>query len=224
MNLAHLRDIKLGEQPGLASVSLVIAVPAPSPVSGNYTVTVTGASVMDPTKSARATGSITVNPAPVATTYYLHNRLTQPVTSTTAQLNMPVDTSAPTGNDNPELTGSGKISGPGGTVHTNGSLTACCNGGVSANITFSACTPSSVCTNAVNASCTGTGVPSGCATSNSTVVPVENIPTLTARTFYAKASYVLCAGASNTGEVHLGPAYTGSLGTPADPKIGRAHV
>ncbi len=116
-----------------------------------------------------------------------------------------------------QLTGSGKISGPGGNVHTNSTLSACCNNGVSVNITFSACNPSSVCTNAVTSSCTGTGVPSGCAKSNSSVVPVENIPTLTARTYYPKASYVLCAGASNTGEVRLGPGYTGALGAAADP-------
>ncbi len=92
-----------------ASVSLIAAVTAPSSASGTYTMTVALTSAMDPSKSATATVSITVNSAPVATAYYLHNAGTQPVGPTSAQLNMPLDTTAPTGtfdaNHLPDLSG-----------------------------------------------------------------------------------------------------------------------
>jgi Tfp pilus assembly protein PilX len=121
-------------------------------------------------------------------------------------------------NSEVQVSGSGAVYGPAGSLHTNGTLTVCCSTmEFSGNITYGSCTPSSTCADAADNSCTGTGVSAGCRPADSTAVPPGALPVLSPRSYYRFASYVWCPGPANAGEVRLGPAYTGPLGTPADP-------
>jgi Tfp pilus assembly protein PilX len=105
-------------------------------------------------------------------------------------------------------TAGGNITGAAGGVHSNEQVSWGGKGTASSNITAASCADSG-CTAEKSHSCLGTGVPSGCLQANSGLSGPVSIPDLAPRSYWPYADFALCPD----GHVHLGPAYSGGLGT-----------